>query len=137
MANTRSDAVTQDLSVHTEQEDEWENVESIVVPQHMRCTASTTTSSTDNWDSNADKSASFTGGFQVAIDSGSSRTEYVPQIKLLKRNPNPPAQSLTPSVVSSATAPNSAMQKPLSEREAEYNAAKIRISAQLDKEYHK
>ncbi|KAH6589658.1 hypothetical protein BASA61_005538 [Batrachochytrium salamandrivorans] len=74
--------------------DDWENAEPIVVPQHVRqghSIATSGTSGTTSWgdDTTAGnaESATHREGFPIIINSGSTRTEYVPQIKFLKRQP--------------------------------------------------
>ncbi|KAH6594825.1 hypothetical protein BASA50_006299 [Batrachochytrium salamandrivorans] len=120
--------------------DDWENAEPIVVPQHVRqghSIATSGTSGTTSWgdDTTAGnaESATHREGFPIIINSGSTRTEYVPQIKFLKRQPE---QTKTGSAsTSSQSASNATVSMTMAEREAMYEAAKARISAEMDKEY--
>ncbi|KAH6566116.1 hypothetical protein BASA62_006873 [Batrachochytrium salamandrivorans] len=125
--------------------DDWENAEPIVVPQHVRQGHSIATSGTSGTTSISDEvgvmilllamqeSATHREGFPIIINSGSTRTEYVPQIKFLKRQPE---QTKTGSAsTSSQSASNATVSMTMAEREAMYEAAKARISAEMDKEY--
>ncbi|KAI8929477.1 hypothetical protein BC831DRAFT_547595 [Entophlyctis helioformis] len=129
---------------HGDSDDDWETMDhkpaAVVLPIKPLPAASASAAAADaddDWGAQVRPVRSVAASGPVIIETNAHRTEYVPQIKLLKRTPSQAGSTASGQESPQGSNPAIAPAQSLEERKAAYDAARARIFGESDRQSSK